>query len=393
MQNKRSEAYFLNILDKKIGIIGGGQLGKMMILEAKRLGFYVITLDPTLHCPSHSISDEHIIADFHDKEAIYELAKKTDVITYEFEHIDVQSLDELEKQGVLIYPCVKSLQVIQNKYLQKQALKEKNILIPKFGLVSCLKDIYHYGEEFGFPLMLKTCKDGYDGKGNFLIKTKNMVEEGYRTLFHDNELMVEEFIPFEKEVSIIATRGINGEKVIYPVAFNIHKNSILDITIVPSGIPESLEIHAKEIAKQVMDVFDGVGTFCIEMFIANTDTIYINEVAPRPHNSGHYTIEGCRVNQFENHIRAIVGLPLGDISLVCPTVMVNLLGEESNGKTSVIGIQEAYRLPGVNVHIYGKETSKIGRKMGHFTVTAPTWEEALEKATIVKSIVKVIGKD
>lgn len=381
----------MGILNKKIGIIGGGQLGKMMILEAKRLGFYVVTLDPTLHCPSHSISDEHIVADFHDKQAINELAKKVDVITYEFEHIDVQSLSELEEQGVVIYPSVKSLRIIQNKYLQKQALQEKGLQIPRFGSVHTLEDIYQYGEQFGYPLMLKTCKDGYDGKGNFLIKTKEMAEEGFQTLYHDNELMVEEFIPFECEVSIIATRGINGDKVIYPVAYNIHKNSVLDITIVPAGIPESLEKHAKEVAKQVMDVFDGVGTFCIEMFVKDEHNIYINEVAPRPHNSGHYTIEGCRVNQFENHIRAICGLPLGDTSLLLPTVMVNLLGEEANGKTDVVGLEESYQIPGVNVHIYGKETSKIGRKMGHFTVTASTKEEALEKANIIKNTIKIIG--
>lgn len=383
----------MNILDKKIGIIGGGQLGKMMILEAKRLGFYVITLDPTLHCPSHSISDEHIVADFHDKQAIYELAKKVDVITYEFEHIDTESLNELEEQGITIYPSVKSLKIIQNKYLQKQALQEKNIKIPRFGLIKQLEDIYHYGELFGYPIMLKTCKDGYDGKGNFLIKTKEMVEEGYHTLFHDNELMVEEFISFDCEVSIIATRGINGEKVIYPVAYNIHHNSILDTTIVPAGINEILECHAKEVAKQVMDLFDGVGTFCIEMFIKNPDTIYINEVAPRPHNSGHYTIEGCRVNQFENHIRAIVGLPLGDPTLLLPSVMVNLLGQESNGKAEVLGLEEAYRIAGVSVHLYGKGTSNIGRKMGHYTVTAPTKEEALNTANQLKSILKIIGKN
>lgn len=383
----------MDILDKKIGIIGGGQLGKMMILEAKRLGFYVITLDPTPNCPSHSISDEHIIADFHDKQALYALSKKADVITYEFEHIDVETLTQLEQNGVVIYPSVGSLKIIQNKYLQKQALQQKGILIPRFGLVTKIEDIYTYAEQFGYPLMLKTCKDGYDGKGNFLIKTKDMVEKGYATLYHNNELMVEEFIPFEKEVSIIATRGINGEKEIYPVAFNIHKNNILDTTIVPAGISETLETHAKEIGKQVMDVFDGVGTFCIELFVKDENTIYINEVAPRPHNSGHYTIEGCRVNQFENHIRAIVGLPLGDTTLMTPTVMINLLGEETNGKATVLGLEQAYNILGVNLHIYGKETSKIGRKMGHITVTAPTKEEALEKANTVKSIVKIIGRN
>ncbi|MCL2293841.1 MAG: 5-(carboxyamino)imidazole ribonucleotide synthase [Spirochaetes bacterium] len=381
----------MNNIEKKIGIIGGGQLGKMMILEAKRLGFYVTTLDPTFDCPSHSISDEHIVADFHDKNAIFELAQKSDVITYEFEHINVQALSELEEQGKIIYPSVKSLRTIQNKYSQKQALAEKGILVPRFGLVCKAEDIYKYGEKFGFPLMLKTCKDGYDGKGNYLIKTKEMVQAGFDALYKNNELMVEEFISFEKEISILATRGINKEIVIYPVGHNIHENSILDTTIVPAGISAQLEENAKEIGKQVMNVFDGVGTFCVEMFVKDANTIYVNEVAPRPHNSGHYTIEGCRVNQFENHIRAVVGLPLGDTSLICPVVMINLLGQEKNGKTKVIGVEEAYKITGVNVHVYGKKESKIARKMGHFTVTGNSAEEALDKANKVRELVKIIG--
>lgn len=382
----------MNSIEKKIGIIGGGQLGKMMILEAKRLGFYVTTLDPGDSCPSHSISDEHIVADFHDKNAIFELAEKSDIITYDFEHINVQALSELEEKGKTIYPSVKSLKTIQNKYTQKQALADKGLLVPRFCLVCNVDDVYKAGETFGYPLMLKTCKDGYDGKGNYLIKSKDFVQAGFDALYKNNELMAEEFISFEKEVSIIAVRGINGETVIYPVAHNIHVNSVLDITIVPADINEQLETKAKETGAKVMDVFDGVGTFCVEMFVKDNNTIYVNEVAPRPHNSGHYTIEGCRVDQFENHIRAIVGLPLGDTSLICPTVMVNLLGQETDGLTKVTGIEEAYKIPGVNVHIYGKHESKIGRKMGHFTVTGKTIEETLDKANKVKALVKITGK-
>ena len=300
----------MNHLNQKIGIIGGGQLGKMMILEAKRLGLYIITLDPNPHCPSHSISDEHIVADFHDRNALWELAKKVDIITYEFEHIDVETLRELDENGYTIYPSVKSLEIIQNKYLQKRMLNKNHIPIPRFASVSNMDEIIEYGKKFGFPLMLKTCKEGYDGKGNFLIESPEKITEGFHALFHENELMVEEFIPFDKEVSILATRGIYGDSVIYPVAHNIHHHSILDTTIVPAKMNETLEAHAKEIARQVMEVFEGVGTFCIEMFVKKDGTIFVNEVAPRPHNSGHYTIEGCRVNQFENHIRAIMGLPL-----------------------------------------------------------------------------------
>lgn len=369
----------------------GGQLGKMMILEAKRLGLYIITLDPTLNCPSHSISDEHIVADFHDEKALRELAQKSDVITYEFEHIDSKTLSDLESEGHVIYPSVKSLKVIQNKYTQKQALAKYAIPVPQFVLVTSIEQIYEYGKINGYPIMLKTCMDGYDGKGNFLIDDESSVKKGFDLLNNPNGLMIEEYISFIKEVSVIATRAINGEKVIYPVAHNIHKNSILDTTMVPAGLSSDIEAKARKIADNVMDVFDGVGTFCIEMFVKDNGDVFVNEVAPRPHNSGHYTIEGTRVNQFENHIRAIIGLPLGDTSLLHPTVMINLLGEESNGTPHVIGLEESYKYSGVNVHVYGKETSKIGRKMGHFTVTGKTIEDALEKANEVKKMVKIVG--
>ncbi len=241
--------------------------------------------------------------------------------------------------------------------------------------------------------MLNTCMDGYDGKGNFLIKSESSVKEAFDSLGNSNGIMIEEFIPFTKEISVIATRAIGGEKVIYPVAYNIHKNNILDTTIAPAGIEDSIELQAKNIANKVMDVFDGVGTFCIEMFIKENGDVLVNEVAPRPHNSGHYTIEGCRVNQFENHIRAIIGLPLGSTALLHPTVMVNLLGEETNGTPDVLGLEEAYLLCNtVNIHVYGKETSKIGRKMGHYTVTDITVDGALEKANMLKKIIKIIGK-
>ena len=326
----------MNSLYKKIGIIGGGQLGKMMILEAKRLGLYVITLDPTFNCPSHSISDEHIVADFHDKNALKELSQKANVITYEFEHINAIALAELELEGAIIYPSVNSLKIIQNKFTQKQKLKENNINVPNFFLVKSKKEIFEYGEKFGYPIMLKSCTDGYDGKGNFLITSKELIETGFNLLYKNNLIMIEEYIPFIKEISVIATRGVNGEKVVYPVAHNIHKNSILDTTIVPANLDTITEQNAKKIANNVMDVFDGVGTFCIEMFVKENGNIFVNEVAPRPHNSGHYTIEACRVNQFENHIRAIIGLPLGDTSLLQHAVMVNLLGQDSNGIPNVV---------------------------------------------------------
>jgi len=384
----------MDIIKKRIGIIGGGQLGKMMILEAKRLGFYVITIDPTEDCPSHSISDEHIVAEFYDEKAILKLAEKSDVITYESEHINVEVLEELTRKGHVIYPSVASLKIIQNKYSQNQALQKGGIPIPRFALVDSIETIKSLGnkENFGYPLMLKTTMGGYDGKGNALIQTEADIEEAYHSLGSGSrELMVEEFVDFEKEISIIATRGIDGSKVVYPPAENSHSNSILDTTIVPARFSPTAVEKAKEIATKVMDVFEGVGTFCAEMFIHKNGDISVNEVAPRPHNSGHYTIEGCFANQFENHIRAIVGLPFGNTDLRTPTVMVNLLGE-SNGPAKLLGLEEAYNDPNVHVHLYGKSESKTGRKMGHYTVVGKTIEDTIKRAEALKKVVRVIGE-
>jgi len=382
----------MRVLSKKIGIIGGGQLGKMMILEAKRLGFYIVILDPARKCPSHSISDEHIVAAFDDEEAIRELAKKVDVITYEFEHINAAALEKLESEGHVVYPSVTSLKVIQDKYAQKKLLEEKQIPVPTFEKVCTIEDIYHIGNTFSYPMMLKTTKGGYDGKGNFLIRTQDEVERAYVELGNGTqELMVEAFIPFQKEISIIACRTIDGQRQIYPVAENIHKDSILDTTIVPARISEESMQTAQEIADHVMKIFDGVGTFCIEMFVVD-DEIYVNEVAPRPHNSGHYTIEGTRCNQFENHIRAITGLAPGNVDFISPVVMKNLLGEETDGVATVLGVEEAYAQDAnLKVHIYGKEESKVARKMGHLTVVGEEVESALERAERAKEVVRVVG--
>jgi len=388
----------VEIIKKKIGIVGGGQLGKMMILEAKRLGFYVTVLDPDAQCSAHSICDHHIIASFDDPKGYLELSKLTDVITYEFEHINAKALENLESEGHLIYPSVTALKTIQNKYSQKTALKAGEIPIPKFAGVETPAEIREYGkpENLGYPLMLKTTTGGYDGKGNALIRDEADVEKAFARLGSGKkELMVEEFIAFEKEISIIACRGINGEKTVYPVAENTHKDSILDITAVPAKIDAAAGEKASSIANEVMSVFEGVGTFCIEMFVTAGGDIYVNEVAPRPHNSGHYTIEACFANQFENHIRAIVGLPFGDTSLITPAVMVNLIGE-SDGTAKLLGLEKAYLDPHVHVHLYGKKQSRKGRKMGHYTVVGNTFNDTvdntLKRAQDLKSIIRVVGE-
>ena len=390
MKNKRLAA-----IEKRIGIVGGGQLGKMMMLEAKRLGFYIAVLDPARDCPASSICDHQVVAEFDDPKGYHELAKYSDVITYEFEHINAAVLETLEKEGHTIYPSVKALKTIQNKYFQKTALDQEKVPIPRFSKVVTTSDIKEMGkpENFGYPLMLKATTGGYDGKGNALIKTEADVETAFSELGGGKvELMVEEFIDFEKEISIIACRGINGERAVYPVAENTHENSILDTTAVPAEIDRQVDVKAAKIADDVMSIFEGVGTFCVEMFVSKTGEVYVNEVAPRPHNSGHYTIEACFADQFENHIRAIVGLPFGSTELISPVVMVNLLGQ-SDGKTKLVGLEEAYENPNVHVHLYGKSESKRARKMGHYTVVAETVEGAMEQAQKLKSVLRVEGEE
>lgn len=381
-------------LGTKIGIIGGGQLGQMMILEAKKLGFHITVLDPTPNCPADSICDEHIVADFNNKEAIRTLAEKCDVITYEFEHIGVDTLLELEREGHKIYPTAKSLKVIQNKFTQKQVLKEDGLPVPDFISIDNIEDMSRAGELYGYPYILKTCTGGYDGKGNAVVHSPEDISPAYSQLGGGKvPLMAERMVNFTMETSVLACRGLNGDVAIYPVGDNRHIDSILHETVVPANIPDTATKRAMEVAHRVMEVFDGIGMFCIEMFVTRDNDILVNEIAPRPHNSGHYTIEGCITSQFDNHIRAITGLPLGDTSLVRPTVMINLLGADGcKGDALVTGLYDALSIKGVFVHIYGKAVTSPKRKMGHLTVTAATANEALNLAREAYSKIKIINK-
>ena len=385
---------FKDKTEQKIGIIGGGQLGKMMILEAKKMGFYVTILDPTEFCPAHSIADRHLIADFDDREAIRELAELSDLITYEFEHIDSGILKELEAENYKVYPTAHSLEIIQNKYRQKNVLKDDGIAVPDFKKVESREDIKEAALEFGYPLMLKSCTGGYDGKGNALIEKEAEIAAAFKELgAGKTPLMAERYIPFKKEISIIAARGLEGEMRVYPIGENDHRDNILYETKVPAEISPELKNEAEEFAREVLKVFEGIGIFCVEMFVTEADELLVNEIAPRPHNSGHYTIEGCVTSQFEEHIRAISGLPLGDTGLLRPTVMRNILGSGSEGEAEVVGLDPALSVKGVKAHIYQKTIARPGRKMGHLTVTAEDLEKAAERALKASQLIDIRGKD
>ncbi len=382
-------------LSLKIGIIGGGQLGKMMIQAAKKLGFYITILDPCPFAPASSIADRQIIAEFDDRKAIEELCMVSDIVTYEFEHIGADILVEMENKGTKIYPTAKSLILIQNKLVQKQLLKKSGINVPEFMEIKNKEDMKKAGDVFGFPFMLKNCTGGYDGKGNAIVGSIKEIDYKYKLLGNGSmPLMAEKLIDFIMETSVLACRGIDKSTKVYPVGNNIHKDSILHITSVPADLSHEVSKKAMEAAKNVMEVFDGVGMFCIEMFIEKDGNVLINEVAPRPHNSGHYSIEGCKTSQFENHIRAICSLPLGSTELLSPVAMINLLGDEnSKGKAFVSGVYDALKVDGAKVHIYGKKISKPKRKMGHITVTAENADDAVNKAIQAYEKIKIIGKN
>lgn len=382
----------VNPLNKKIGIVGGGQLGKMMILDAKRLGFFVAVLDPSKNCPSHSICDVHIVKSFDDIDGYRELADLVDVITYEFEHINSKILQEIENSGHEVYPSPHSLEIIQDKKTQKETLVKNGINTPDFIGVDNEEDIKKAGDKFGYPIMLKARKGGYDGKGNAVVKTVESVEESFKRLGSGSvPLIAEKFCHFEKEISVLACRDKFGEISVYPVAENIHVDSILDETLVPASISEESRVKAMDMAYSVMEIFSDVGMFCTEMFVAKNGDILLNEVAPRPHNSGHYTIEGCYTSQYEAHIKGIVGLPIGDVSLRIPTAMKNILGHGNTGKCQITGEMDLHSDAFVKLHIYGKEESKPKRKMAHITAIGETLEIARERVNRAHNKIKIFG--
>ena len=373
-----------------IGIIGGGQLGKMITQEAKRMSFRVIILDPSDQCPASSVSDEQIVANFGDGNAIRKLATRSDVLTYEIELANSTALKDLQSKKYPVYPSPETLAIIQNKYRQKSFLKDNNIAVPKFDLVDSEDHLRQLCASYGFPTMLKACQDSYDGRGNFLIKSKEKIHEAF-AYFDGKECMLEKFMPYQKEISIIVARNSAGQIESFPVGENIHNEGILDTTIAPARMSEKLNTRAKKMAEKTMQAIKGAGIFGIEMFVMHDGNVLINEIAPRPHNSGHYSIEACSISQFEQHLRAILNLPLSKPELLCPAVMVNILGSANHsGPYAIKGLKNLFSIQGVKLHVYGKKISNPRRKLGHITVTANTVEQALSRAKRARKMIKLV---
>lgn len=374
-----------NYSTMKVGIIGGGQLGKIMAQKAKKMGFHVTILDPTPNCPAAQVSDKQIVGGFHDESKLSQLVEESDVTTFELEHVDTSILKKMYDNGSSIYPSPYLIELIQDKYKQKELLDKSGIPVPAYKKVDTVESI----GSFGFPVIQKARKGGYDGKGVVLLKSENDLDNAIKT-----ESFIEELVDIDKEIAIMVARNIEGQIACYPVVEMIfdERVNICDTVIAPARIDEKTNELAKELAIKSIEALDGVGIFGVEMFLTKDNKILVNEIAPRPHNSGHYTIESCLTSQFEQLIRAVTNLPLGSTKLISPSAMVNLLGESGyKGAPVIEGLQEALSMSGVSFHFYGKEQTSPFRKMGHITVLDDNLDIALEKAEKAKQILKVKG--
>ena len=355
------------MVTKVLGIIGGGQLGMMLVEAAKKMPQYisdVIVLDPVENCPASRVGAKQIVADFKDKNAIVELSLQSDIITYEIESGNSEVLESLHGE-VSINPSPSTLKIIQDKYIQKQFLSQNNIPVAEFKSVESLEDLKKKIIDFQYPVLLKARRDAYDGRGNFKIENQSQIETGYQR-FLGRQTMIEKFVDFKMEVSVIASRNIHGQIVTYPLVENIHKDNILEFTIAPARVSDKIALEADSIAKKTMEVLHGAGVFGIEMFVTRDDKVLINEIAPRVHNSGHHTLQSSETSQFEQHLRAILGLPLGDTRLKHSTVMCNILGpKDFTGKYKPITLEQK---DGVHLKMYHKDDAKPQRKLGHFNV-------------------------
>ena len=372
-----------------LGIIGGGQLARMMIPEAARLGFDTLVLDPTPDSPGGQLAGAQLVGALDDASRLAELVESSTISTFEIETVDTAVLAQLEAHGHTVRPSAALLGSIQDKLLQKQRLADAGVPTSEFVAVDA-PDARALAD-FGLPLVQKARRGGYDGRGVAVFKAAVIEEEVLQV-----PSLAERFVDFRCELAVLVARGTDGEIATYPVVEMVFDDraNVLDLLLAPARIDAAVAERARQVAVAAVEAFDGVGVFGVELFLTRDDEILVNEIAPRPHNSGHWTIEACVTSQFEQHVRAVAGLPLGATHQHCPAVMVNLLGTASAHGTPVIrGLEAALALPGVAVHLYGKATVSPFRKMGHLTVTAETMDAALEIAGRARDLLRIEGSD
>jgi 5-(carboxyamino)imidazole ribonucleotide synthase len=365
-----------------IGILGGGQLGRMMAIAAKRMGYRVAVLDPTPGCPAAQVADDHIAAAYDDHVAAVLLAQQSDVVTIEFENIPAATLEAIEPL-VPVRPASRVVRVAQHRLREKSFLAGHGFPVPRFCPVSGLSGLEAAVREVGCPAVLKTATGGYDGKGQQRIESPSDAGRAWEAV-GGREAVLEEFVPLEKELSVIVARGPGGTTACYPPSENTHSRHILDTAVMPAMVPPALAGRAQDIAAKIAAGLEVVGLLAVEMFVARDGRLLVNELAPRPHNSGHQTFDAAVTSQFEQAVRAICGLPLGSTVLHKPAAIANLLGDLwADGEPDWNAV---LALPDVKLHLYGKAEARPGRKMGHLCATAETPQESLQRVLTARSL-------
>lgn len=371
--------------DFKIGLLGGGQLGRMMLQKAYDYNLFIAVLDPTREAPCHQLANEFIVGNFKDYDTVYNFGLGKDVITIEFEDVNSDALADLEAKGIKVFPQPKALKIIQDKGLQKEFFTKIGVPTSPYFIVKDKVEMAQKATQFPFFQKLRT--SGYDGYGVQKINSKADISDAM-----EGPSMCELAVPMDKELSVIVARNESGEVKNFPVVeleFNPEANMV-EYLFSPANISESIEKQAQELARKIITELDMVGLLAVEFFLSTSGELLVNEIAPRPHNSGHQSIEGNYTSQFDQHIRSILNLPLGDTAATKPSVMVNLLGEKGfEGPAIYEGVNEAMAMKGVNIHLYGKATTKSFRKMGHVTIVAESLQEAKTIAKKVKETIKI----
>jgi len=363
-----------------VGVLGGGQLGRMLAFEAHRMGYRVVVLDPAEDGPAGLVADDIVVGKWTDAKAALELAKRADVVTLETEHIPFEVLAELEKAGVALRPAAEVLRVVQNRLRQKQFLHENGFPQPAFAHVHDAASLADAVSVIGAPAVLKSLTGGYDGKGQSRALSAEGADEAWSRIGRQ-PCIYEAFVPFRAEVSVVLARGAEGAIAYYPLAENVHRHGVLHTTRAPARVDLAVAREAQEIASGIATALGHVGVMAVEMFLLEDDSLLVNEIAPRVHNSGHYTFGACATSQFEQHLRAVCGLPLGDPAQMRPAAMLNLLGDSwARGEPDWSAV---FATPGAALHLYGKADARPGRKMGHVTVTAESADEALARCEAI----------
>lgn len=372
-----------------LGLLGGGQLGRMFCMAAQSLGYKVLVLDPAIHGPAGSVADDQVLSDYLDDDGLAELARRCVGVTTEFENVPALALETLAS-SIPVSPSAFSVGVAQNRIEEKSYISGCGVPVAPHAAILTQEDITEALQPL-LPGILKTARLGYDGKGQVSVSTLDDVRTAFLDL-NEVDCVLEKRLKLQKEVSVIVARNRKGESITFPVAENIHRNGILDTSIVPARIHSDLATQARSSAMSIAKALDYVGVLCVEFFVVEGMGLVVNEIAPRPHNSGHYSIDACVTSQFEQQARILAGLPLGDTRQHSPAVMLNLLGElwfDERGNEREPAWEQVLALPEVKLHLYGKGQPRFGRKMGHITLVAETLDRALSVAAEVRNILGI----